>query len=556
MKEPQTNTVLVIVLLLVSTCIGGCGDAASPGLAGMAATAQSTVQATKDTPTVLAPSPMPTNTPRPTATATPPPTSTPPPTKTATPTPLPTVTPLPVPRFELSRCLFDYPAPQYAAVCGHLIVPEDRSQANSPLIKLHVAIFKSRSTAPRPDPVIYLAGGSGANILDFTTYLLRQAGDDILESRDFIVYNQRGTRYSEPWLDCPGYTRFLSRLNGRNLSREQKDALTVEFLLNCRDDLIEQGVNLAAYNTTANAADLDDLRTALGYDQVNLYGTSYGTKLALTAMRDYPQAVRSAIIDSVFPLQVNYNGSFAPNAHRAFSAFFRECATDTFCDQTYPDLEDTFYGIVDELNTNPVTLTSRQGDLFVDGGDFLNMLYSALYRATDLDLVPLLIYRANAGYLGMLAELFLVPDQSHISWGVHYSVLCHDDVAFETYKEAMALSTDLPTPVADFFVSPFIFELCESWPAGKAQPIDNEPVFSDIPTLLLAGRYDPITPPTWAKLAAQTLSNSFYLEFPDRGHGVLYADRCGLEIGLAFLDNPTAEPDAACLFGLSVAGIE
>jgi pimeloyl-ACP methyl ester carboxylesterase len=522
----------------------------------IAATTHSTLLATEKVTSGSAASPIPSNTSCPSATATAPPTNTLRPTETATLTPAPTETPLPVPRFEPSRCLFDYPASAYAVTCGHLIVPQDRGQPDSSLIKLHVAVFSSKSPAPHPDPVIYLAGGSGANILDSATYLLRQIGDDILESRDFVMYNQRGTRYGEPWLDCPGYTEFLTSLNGRNLDREHKDALTIEFLLSCRDDLIEQGVDLAAYNTAANAADLNDLRIALGYDRVNLYGTSYGTKLALTVMRDYPEAVRSALVDSVFPPQANYYGSIAQNAHRAFSTFFKECAADPYCSQVYPDLEETFYRIVDELNANPVPLTSRQGIIFVDGGDFVNMLYSALYRASDLELLPLLIYRAGTGRLDGLKELFLVSDQSHISWGVHYSVLCHDDVAFETYEEAITSSADLPIQIADFFVSPFIFELCESWPAGQAQPIDNEPVFSDIPTLLLAGRYDPATPPAWAKLAAQTLSNSFYLEFPSRGHGVLYSDPCALEIGLAFLDSPTAAPDATCLFGLSIAGTE
>lgn len=456
------------------------------------------------------------------------------------------------PVFEQTECRFDVPA-GYAVECGDLIVPEDRSQLDSPLVKLHVAVFKSRSPEPHPDPVFYLAGGGGANVLDSAEHYLRRVGDDILKTRDFVLYNQRGTRHGEPNLDCPGYTQLLRRLAGQRLGRKGKEIQIIAFLLDCRDGLLESGINLTAYNTAANAADVNDLHRALGYDQINLYGASYGSKLALAVMRDYPEIVRSAIVDSVFPPQVGYYTHFAQNAHRAFDSFFEECATDPGCSQTYPNLEAVFYRVVDELDATPVTLMSRQEILLVDGGDFMNAIYSLLYYAEDVNLIPLLIYRAGAGHLSFMKDLFAVPDQSHISWGTHYSMLCHDDAAFETYEEAVTQAADLPLQITDYYVSPFIFELCESWQAGKAAPADNEPVISDIPTLVLAGQYDPITPPAWSRLAAETLSNSFYYEFPGRGHGVLRSDRCGLEIGLAFLDAPTIEPDTSCLASASHA---
>jgi pimeloyl-ACP methyl ester carboxylesterase len=454
-----------------------------------------------------------------------------------------------VPLFEPGECVFKVPE-LYEAACGHLVVPEDRSQPEGGDVRLPVAIFKSKSPNPAPDPVIHLVGGPGGNLLDQSEFYLNAGGARILQARDYVLFNQRGTHHTQPSLECPGQKEFRREIGQQELNREEREAREIEFLLTCQTGLLEQGIDMSAYNSAEIAADIEDLRLALGYDQVNLYGISYGTRLALTAMRDHPQGIRSVIIDSIYPPQVDLDQELALNADRAFNTLFEGCAADRLCSSQYPELDRVFFQVVDELNAQPATVAVYQGTAmaWLDGDVFMDAIFGSLYRVDAIPWIPLMIYHASQGdYQPLQTPLEVMLDDSGISHGMHHSVQCREEAAFESHERALALSADLPAQVVEHFASPFAFTLCRSWQAGKADPIENEPVVSDIPTLVLAGQYDPITPPAWGRLTAETLSNSFFYEFPGIGHGVMRSSECGLEIGLQFLDDPAAEPDASCL---------
>ncbi len=494
------------------------------------------------------PSPSATNTPVPTATQLPP-TESPPPQPTATPLPLASYQPL----FEQARCKPALPS-GYDVECGYLVVPEDRSQPDGPIIRLHVATFHSTNPEPAPDPVVHLVGGPGGSLLDAAQFYLQAGGGRILEDRDYVLFNQRGTRYAGPSLECPGQVSFGLELAEQQLPWREREAREMEFLLDCQEHLLAEGANLAAYNTVENAADVADLLRALGYDQANLYGISYGTKLALEVMRDHPQRIRSVILDSVYPLQVDINEEIASSAHRAFTTLFEGCAADPECNAKYPDLDHVFYRTVDELNANPVTVEVKGGrlDAWLDGDIFMDAVFGTLYRTDALRWLPLMITEASRGnYEPLHTPLEVMADKGGISWGMYHSMQCREETAFEDHERALEISAGLPPQVVEHYASPFAFTLCSSWQSGQAPAIEDQPVHSDIPTLVLAGQYDPVTPPSWAKQAADTLSNSFYYEFPGVGHGVMRSNDCGLEIGLQFLDDPTAEPDASCLKELS-----
>jgi pimeloyl-ACP methyl ester carboxylesterase len=450
-----------------------------------------------------------------------------------------------VPLYEPAACQFPEPS-GYEIECGYLTVPEDRSQVTGRQIRLHTAIVKSASANPEPDPVVHLVGGPGGSLLDDIVPYLGRGGDEILKKRDYVLFNQRGTHYAEPFLACPGRTEIEWELAEQGLTLEERNRRQVEFLLDCHDDLIDQGINLSAYNSAENAADVNDLRIALGYGQTNLYGVSYGSRLALTTMRDHPTGIRSAIIDAVLPLQANLNQEITLNAHRAFHAVFEDCAADADCSQAHPDLETTFYRVVDELNTHPVSLQLSRGLVVVDGYAFVDALFGLLYSTDAIPWIPFLIEEASHGEYPELS-IFAVPGRSTRGWGMHYSIWCREEVPFESQEEALVLAADLPPLYSDLFATAFDWTVCESWKAGVADPIENQAVVSDIPTLVLSGRYDPVTPPAWGRLAAETLANSFVYEFPSLAHGAMRSNACALEIGLQFLDDPTAAPDASCL---------
>lgn len=429
-------------------------------------------------------------------------------------------------------------------------VPENREHPNGSQVRLPVVIFKSPH--PQPDPVIYLTGGGGVNQLETAHIQVYQAVlDEVLKERDFIFYNQRGAPLTEPVLACPGYSELIRELAGQQISWQARYAAQVNFWLACQDNLLAQRINLDMYNSAVNAADADDVRVALGYTQANYYGTSYGTRLGLTLIRDYPEGVRSIILDSVYPPQVDYYSEYAHNAVRAFDLVFASCRADTDCNTRYPDLEDTFYQVVATLNRTPKTFTYDWGPVVVDGGTFMEIVYLLLYSADSIPNIPALIQNAHAGNYNLLRSLVpaiaYVPD---INLAVFYSTQCREEIPFDTYEHARAVNADLPAPVIALYVDAFAkfhFDVCAGWQVRPAAAVEQAQVVADVPALILAGQFDPITPPEWGRSTAGTLSNSFFYEFPGLAHGVMRDNACGLEIGVQFLNNPLTKPDSSCI---------
>jgi pimeloyl-ACP methyl ester carboxylesterase len=457
-----------------------------------------------------------------------------------------------LPMFEPAECLGLVPE-GFEAECGNLIVPENRGDLEGRQVSMHVVIFKSRSDNPLPDPLIYLTGGGGGNELDNTIRYLDDGMDAILEERDFIMYNQRGAKYSAPYLVCRGESSLMLDLATGDHTEEEQVSAQLDFFEDCRDNLVGRGIDLNQYNTAVNAIDFNDLRIALGYEQVNIYGTSYGSGLALAILRDYGEHIRSAIIDSVYPPQPWFYSEYGFNTALTFQRIFDACAADATCREQYPDLETMLYQVADELNANPRTFSTGMGDsprLTYNGDDYLNALYMYPYVSMP-GWVPRIVYEASRGHYGMVDNfipfvLGTVPSDT-ISAGVQFSILCREEITPEAYALMIELNGQLQPQLASAMDNTINFEICELWDVDPAEAWESSPVVSDVPSLVFAGEFDPITPPEWAYLAAETLSNHYLYVIPGWGHGVMRSVPCGLEIGLQFLDDPTTEPDTSCI---------
>jgi len=458
--------------------------------------------------------------------------------------------------FESAECRFEIPFGQ-TVECGYLTVPEDRSQPDGPTIRLHVAIFKSHSDSPAPDPIVYLEGGPGGKALESVPFTFNERFDPFLANRDLIMFDQRGVGYSEPALDCPEVIDLTYDILDQDLSLEESVALSNEAICSCHDRLVSEGVNLAAYNSAESAADLNDLRLALGYEEWNLFGISYGTRLALTAMRDFPEGIRSVILDSSYPLQINLYTEIPANFDRALNVLLDGCMADSTCRQAYPELENVFYELVDELNDSPATfsvtqpLTDETYDVLMNGDGLIGFVFQSLYSTEIIPWLPKILFDVRDGIYDTLAILVgsFLADVEFMSDGMYYSVQCGEEVHFSTPEELAAACEAYPE-LEGFCYG--ISAICDTWGAKEADPIENEPVSSDIPTLVLAGQYDPITPPAWGEMVAETLSNRFYFEFPGVGHGAsVCGEECPLSIALAFLDDPTTVLDGACVAAMS-----
>ncbi len=463
-----------------------------------------------------------------------------------------------LPRLEPADCWFNV-AEGMTVECGYVVVPEDRSDpANEATIRLAVAVFRSSAENRLPDPLMMLAGGPGEKAIVNAVTLASLLGV-LSPERDFIVFDQRGVGFSEPALECPEWeAAALELLN----SADPDAALEEQFqaTMACRDRLVAEGYNLSAFNTTQNAADVNDIRIALGYDQVNLLGISYGSMLAQATLRDYPEAVRSAIIDSVLPLSGSLFVDGYTTVSNALMRLIDACAADEACNAAYPDLRDVLFEVIDRLNAEPVSMTLTNpltGETYpalLTGDAVTSYLAFFLYQTPVIPLLPQTIYDLRDGNYDLMTQLggtFLVA-LNGLSRGMEYSVFCTEDLIGRTPADLLDQIMALPPQLRgaadpEQMIEYSAFAVCENWPVEEADPSVKEPVVSDVPTLVLSGEFDPVTPPEYGRQVAEALSNSYFFEFPGVGHSVNLASECARSISQAFLNDPTTAPDSACL---------
>jgi pimeloyl-ACP methyl ester carboxylesterase len=459
--------------------------------------------------------------------------------------------------FQPASCAFELPPGAVEGQdveCGFLTVPERHAEPGGPSIRLAVAIIKASGNTRAPDPLVMMQGGPGGSTIDTYLQLLSlPAALPLRAERDIVLFDQRGTLHSEPNLSCPEQIRLVEETIERRLTAEESLTLSLEASQQCRDRLAAAGVNLAAFNSLENAADVEALRVALGYQQINLYGVSYGSLLAQHLMRLFPEGLRSVTLDAVVPTSLNVNAEIAQTAERAFNELFGACAADQACDAAYPELERVFYETIDQLNREPARVpvtdpeTRRTFSAVIDGDVFYQVMFQMLYPTEILPALPKIIYDARAGEFGFLAERLLpiIFFDRTLALGMYKTVTCAEDADFAL--QDLDLSGVNPQVAENAeLTSEYLLESCTLWNVPSLDASVDEPVSSDIPTLLLSGRFDPVTPPSHAEIVAEGLSQSFSVVFGDGGHGQIGSRECPNRILLSFLDDPASQPEWGC----------
>ncbi len=460
-----------------------------------------------------------------------------------------------LPIFEQSPCPFDIPA-EAMVECGFVVVPEIHDNPTGPTIKIAVATFKDQSDERQPDPVMLLAGGPGEKTVHSAAAIARLLA---LPHRDLIVFDQRGAGLSEPALECPEYVAaFFTHLNEPDSNVSLKAAF--DSIVTCRDRLMNEGHNLSAYNTVQNAADVDDIRVALGYDKVNLYGGSYGSLLAQAVMRDHPDGIRSVAVNSVLPLEKSIFVQASLTTTSAIIRLLDTCAADEACNTAYPDLRQELFEVIDRLNLQPlpITLTNpsdgQRYDAVLTGDGVVGNLVTFLYLTQIIPALPQAVHDLHAGDYGLVTELgstrLALIDLS--TRGMMFSVLCSEDLIGRTREDLLRNIATLPRQLAgtgdpEVMAKYGIFGICDYWLDEEADAWVKNPLFSNIPTLILEGEFDPVTPPEYGRLVADNLSNSYFFEFPGIGHDVLGSSECARSIVVAFLDEPAKAPERSCI---------
>jgi pimeloyl-ACP methyl ester carboxylesterase len=441
----------------------------------------------------------------------------------------------------LSPCVIEHPLrlTVVPAQCGTLSVPENPAAAGGRQIPLHVARVAAISRRREADALFVLAGGPGQAASAFYASVAGAFGR-IQRERDIVLIDQRGTGDSNA-LTCTEDEDRLYEATGPEVAQLTR---------RCLDDLARRA-DPAFYTTSLAVADLERVRAALGYEHIDLYGVSYGTRVAQQYLRHFPGRVRAAILDGVVPPQLAIGPDVALDAESALRGILGRCATDAACRARFRDPAHDYQAVRARLAAGAVPLSIADPS----GGSARQVLFGPEQLATVLRLggysadyaalLPLFLNLGAQGDFTALAAQSLLLTRSYegIALGMHNSVVCAEDVPFWG-------AIDRPRLAATFMGAAQVdalHELCRIWPRGPVDQDLHAPLRSAVPTLLLSGGDDPVTPPRYAQLAAAGLSQARQIVLPGFGHGQLTAP-CMDRVLADFIGHPVvASLDASCL---------
>jgi pimeloyl-ACP methyl ester carboxylesterase len=433
--------------------------------------------------------------------------------------------------------------------CGYLTVPENRAHPDGRTIKIGVASARAQSPDPGRDPLVYLTGGPGGTAIGSAQALVRQL--DINRDRDVIFVDQRGTLHADPLLSCPEIDHYLDESTGMSILAASTARRDLDAVHACRTRLASAPYDLSAYNTTENAADIADLRTALKIDNWHVYGVSAGSDLALQLLRDHPDGIKSVVLDSVVPPQTNLMTQLWPTAAEGYRALFDGCAAQSRCAAAYPNLARDFTTTVQRLTKTPLSvhLPAENGQparrVVLDGYTLANLVVVASLSRGSYAALPQTIAAIAKGDGTAAAKAVLagIPPAGLTGYGLTYGVFCREGAAFTDPAALLAAARQalpgLPTEVLSLQPQGARFmDECGVWNVGRANPAVHTPTNSDVPALLITGTFDAVTPPSQADEAAKTLRHGKVVRFPGLGHDVFIASDCGRRIVADFLSRP------------------
>jgi pimeloyl-ACP methyl ester carboxylesterase len=447
-----------------------------------------------------------------------------------------------VPRFEATPCVFRLSSElaKLKKRCGFVVVLERHGVARGRAIRLAVTVLQRDAAQKSSNALIYLNGGPGASSAALGAAFKGDLAGAFTSQEDFILFDQRGTGFSQPALNCGGD------------------------LVSCRKLYARAGTEISAFNSTENALDVADIRAILGYQKLDVYGLSYGTLLAQHVMRLDAGIIRSVTLDAVLPVGLNALMDNIVTKDRAIRRVLEACLADARCEQTFENpyfqLEQAFLNVRDQ----PISVSIRGGernggfDLRINEHMVYGFLIASLYDTEANGRIPLFVHalatRDSRTLERILSPYFAIGDSSlevdSFSRGMYLSVVCREMVTLSASDWATTLGFDVLPVYRNLSLEPSdsVLDDCKDWDAGAASKSDLEPVSSPIPTLIFTGKFDPVTPPEYARGVASHLENVQVVEFIG-GHGALLPGSnlsCSSRLFRGFLEHPEAKLEAVC----------
>lgn len=446
------------------------------------------------------------------------------------------------PVFTEKTCPADWPSGVRDTVCGTLTVDEARDGAASNR-RIDIAVVILKASQPYTDasgqvlpPVVMFHGGPGGALTPGAGNLLRglqRMPDLAAVDQDVILFDQRGGGADVPSMDCPG----VQLTDAGPPSDRDRDGLIA-----CLRGFEAQGVDLNQYNVKATAADVADLARALGLTKIDLRGGSYGPRVEAAVITHQPQLVRAVVMDSPWPPEGNWAVGTPEQVSTAVRLILSKCAAQAACAGRHPDLQARFEANARQWLAGPQT--GRDGRTWtVD--DLSAFLMDTTYDRTGVRRLPADLEKIISGDLSPVAEV--AENRTYYFEGQHMAHLCKEELPFESRERVAAGAAG--DPVAEVLVPSLgrLFDVCAAFDISSAEPIENAPVVTDIPTLFVAAEIDPGCPPALTEAAARGYSNSQVVIVTNATHGVINASACTVKMARDFLRDPSKPVDRSCL---------
>lgn len=422
--------------------------------------------------------------------------------------------------------------------CGTLVVPENYAEADGTKININFVVLPAIDNSKEKQPLMFLAGGPGQAAAELSGQIYT-GFNEIRKTRDLLLIDQRGTGKSHP-LQCE-----------ESLELDPYSSMPEDFSrADIEQCLAQLKGDLSQYNSENAIRDFDAVRQALGHEQVHIYGGSYGTRAGLVYMRMFPASIKSVVLDSVGPIEVPI-GLFGKSAEQSFVKLLNNCQNDEKCAKQYPNLANEFAEVTAKLSLAPVSVEIAHPRLGTDiefnisKDKFISTIQMQLYSMQTRSLVPLLIHQAYLGDYKPLAGLIAQSEGGMgIYIGLHFNIVCNEDFPKIT---ASMKAADVDNNFAKGMSLDMIGKACAVWPKYQPSADFYQTVTADIPTLIMSGALDPVTPASNGEKSDKNLPNSHHIISKNNAH-IVASTTCGISIVNEFLTLQSPKDlDESCL---------
>ncbi len=450
------------------------------------------------------------------------------------------------------------------SACGTLVVPEDYSKPEGRQIRLPFVIFKASARAMHTSPLVVAGGGGPGVALGIGESDWKSAEHPLWTSwaastvdagRDLILIDNRGVGTAEPRLDCDEIEEAAKSLLEKKLGRVELVALIRTAYTACRQRLVEQGIDLSQYQVINAARDLEQLRLALNTAQINIYGASYASRVALAYERLYPDRTRALILDGVMPQSIRTYEEEPRRNYEAIMRVINKCRRDYQCYRQYgTDLDVRLADYLAQLDQSPVTI-SVEGDtdqqpvtVKVTASMFFNSLYRAIYDPEVISTIPGYLYNIFAGDTASLAQFvgdFYVDEitVSVVDEGAYASYACFEEIPFVDFERARSELMKYPFQhYSNAKVFDHMEAMCDVWDVPAASADLKQPHRVETPLLIYAGELDPVTPAEMARPLIANARRWWGKIWPDNSHEVIHFSECADLTASVFLHAPESNP--------------